>query len=174
MNRTEKQREVETLGDSVGRAESAFLLDFEGLDVAQATDLRAQLRHKEGRLRVVKNRLALRAFADKPLGQIDEAFVGQTMVAYPVGEDIVGIAKVLRDFATEHEVPRFKAGLLDGAEITVEEFESLADMPSREELIARLLYLMQYPVQGLVNALNGVTRNFVVVLEQIRAQRQDE
>lgn len=174
MNRAEKQREVETLGESVGQAESAFLLDFEGLDVGQATELRAQLRDKEGRLRVVKNRLALRAFADKPLGQVDGAFVGQTMVAYPVGEDIVGIAKVLRDFAEEHEVPRFRAGLLEGTEIGADDFEALADTPSRDELVARALHAMQFPIQGLVTALSGVTRNLVVVLEQVRAQKESE
>ena len=174
MNRADKQQQVEQLTESLGQAPTAFLVDFKGLDVARATDLRFKLREREASFRVVKNRLALRAFADGPLAQVEESLAGQTAIAYPHGEDVVGVAKVLRDFAREHEVPTFKAGVIDGEVISAEDFDRLADMPPREELIAKALYLMQYPVTGLVTALSGVLRNFVVVLEQVRQQKESE
>lgn len=174
MNRVEKQQEVEFLTETIGESQSAFLIDFQRLDVARSTDLRVRLREKDGRLRIVKNRLAKRAFSEGTLAQLETSFVGQTAIAWPVGEDIVSVAKVLRDFAKEHEVATVKAGVVDGKVITPEEFQSLADLPSREELLAKALYLMQYPITGFATALNGVLRNFVVVMEAIRQQRESQ
>ncbi len=174
MNRTQKEHEIELLGDTIGQAAHAFLVDFTGLDVARSTDLRTKLRASDGKMRIVKNRLAKRAFADKALAQVEAAFVGQTAIVYPTGEDAVAVAKVLRDFTNEHEVGGVKIGLVDGQLITPEEFQSLADLPSREELIAKVLYLMQYPITGLATALNSILRNFVVVLDAVRHQRDNE
>lgn len=174
MNRTEKQQEIELLGEAIGAGSSAFLLDINRLDVARSTQLRVQLRAKKGRLRIVKNRLAKRAFADGALGQLSDAFRGQTAIAYPEGADVVGVAKVLRDFTKEHDLAAVRAGVVDGRPITAAEFESLADLPSREVLLAKVLYLMMYPITGLATALNGVLRNFVVVLDQVRLQKESQ
>lgn len=174
MNRTEKQQEVEHLTETIGSGQTAFLIDFERLDVARSTDLRVKLREKDGRLRIVKNRLAKRAFADTDLAQLEASFVGQTAIAWTPGDDPVGLAKALRDFAQDNELAPVKAGIVDGKVITTEEFESLADLPSREELVAKALYLMQYPITGLATALNGVLRNFVMVMEQIRQQKESQ
>ncbi len=174
MNQAEKQQEVAVLNETVGQVENAFLVDFKGLDVTQSTDLRIKLREKDGRLRIVKNRLARRALADGALEALEADFVGQTAVAYSLGDDIVGVAKVLRDFAKEHEIAPVKAGMVDGRVITPEEFEVLADLPSREELIAKALYLMKYPITGLATVLNGVLRNFVVVLGAVQQQKESE
>lgn len=169
--RAEKQRQVDVLGEELSRASHAFLVDFRRLDVAGATDLRRRLHDQEASFRVVKNTVALRAVEDLPLGQLESAFVGQTAIAYTEG-DVVALAKALRDFAREFETPTFKAGVVDGQPITAEEFDAIADLPSREELIARALWLMQYPVSGLVTALGGIVRGLVVALEQIRQQKE--
>jgi large subunit ribosomal protein L10 len=174
MNQGEKQQEVAVLNEALGGAANAFLVDFKGLDVGRSTDLRVKLREKEGRLRIVKNRLAKRAFAECTLEALDGDFVGQTAIAYPLGDDVVGVAKVLRDFAQEHEIAPVKAGVVDGRAITPEEFAVLADLPSREELIAKVLYLMMYPITGLATVLNGVLRNFVVVLGAVQQQKESE
>lgn len=174
MNQGEKQEEVKVLGETLGQAANAFLVDFKGLDVARSTDLRIKLREKEGCLRIVKNRLAKRAFADGALGAVEANFAGQTAIAYPLGDDVVGVAKVLRDFAEEHELAPVKAGVVDGQPISPEEFATLADLPSREELIAKTLYLMKYPITGLAATLGGVLRNFVVVLDAVRQQKESE
>jgi large subunit ribosomal protein L10 len=174
MNQAEKQQEVEYLGEAIGQTANAFLVDFTGLNVERSTDLRIKLREKDGRLRIVKNRLAKRAFAEGTLELVEGDFVGQTAIAYPLGEDVVGVAKVLRDFSKEHELAAVKAGVVEGRVITPEEFATLADLPSREELIAKALYLMKYPITGLVTTLNGVLRNVVVVLDAVRQQKESE
>lgn len=174
MNRTEKQQEIELLGETIGAGQSAFLIDFNKVDVARSMQLRVQLRAKNARLRIVKNRLAKRAFADGALGQVADAFRGQTAIAYPQEGDVVGIAKVLRDFNKEHELAAVRAGVVDGRAITAAEFETLAELPSREVLLAKALYLMKYPITGLATALNGVLRNFVVVLDQVRQQKESQ
>lgn len=174
MNRTQKEHEIEYLGETIGQGSHAFLVDFTGLDVARSTDLRTQLRAGDGKMRIVKNRLAKRAFADTALGQAETSFVGQTAIVYPNGDDAVAIAKILRDFSKEHEIGNVKVGLVDGQLITPEEFQSFADLPSRDELVAKVLYLMQYPVTGLVTALNSILRNFVVVLDAVRQERENE
>lgn len=172
MNRTQKEQEIDYLRENVGPSGTAFLVDFQRLDAERSKALRVKLREKDGRLRIVKNRLAKRAFDGAALGELETSFRGQTAIAYPAGEDVVGIAKVLRDFAKEHDLAPVKAGVLDGNPISSQEFESLADLPSREVLLAKALYLMQYPITGFATALNGVLRNFVVVLEQIRQQKE--
>jgi len=174
MNQGEKHEEVTALSETVGQAENAFLVDFNGLDVARSTDLRIKLRAHEGRLRIVKNRLAKRAFAEGTLEALEGNFVGQTAIAYPLGDDVVGVARVLRDFAKEHEIAPVKAGVVDGQVITPEQFAVLADLPSREELIAKVLYLMKYPITGLATVLNGVLRNLVVVLGAVQQQKESE
>lgn len=172
MNRAEKAKEVEALTEDLGQTANAFLLDFKGLDAARSTDLRIRLRERDARLRIVKNRLVRRAFADTPLALLDEALVGQTAIAYTNNDDAVGLAKILRDFTEEHDVATVKTGLVEGQVIDPEEFKRLADLPSRDELIAKALYLMNYPITGLVTVLSGVMKNFVVVLEQIRQQKE--
>ena len=174
MNRTQKEHEVEYLGETIGHGAHAFLVDFAGLDVTRSTDLRTRLRARDGKMRIVKNRLAKLAFAGRALGQAETAFVGQTAIVYPIGDDAVAIAKVLRDFNEEHEVGSVKMGLVDGQLITPEEFQSFADLPSRDELVAKVLYLMQYPITGLATALSSILRNFVVVLDAVRQERENE
>ena len=174
MNRTEKAQEVETLSAAIGGSANAFLIDFTGLDVERSKELRRELRGCDARLRIVKNRLATRAFADSGLADLEDSFVGQTAIAYPAGDDVVAVAKVLRDFAKEHEVAPVKAGLVEGQVIDISEFDALADLPSREALVAKALYLMMYPITGLATALNGVLSGFVIVLEQIRQQKESD
>lgn len=167
----EKIEQVELLQQELSAIPHAILVDFRGLDVEGATDLRRRLRDEQASFKVVKNTIALRAVEELPLGQVSEAFEGQTAIAYTTG-DIVALAKVLREFTKEHETPQFKAGVVDGKPITAEEFNEIARLPGREELIAKALYLMQYPVSGLVTALSGILRGFVVALEQIRQQKE--
>ena len=170
--RAEKTEQIEFLQQELGEVPHAILVDFRGLNVAGATDLRRRLRKEDARFKVVKNTLALRAVADLPLSEVGEAFEGQTAVAYS-SANVVALARVLREFNKEHETPTFKAGVVDGKPISAEEFEQIATLPSREMLLAKALYLMQYPVTGLVTALSGILRSFIVVLDQVRLQKEE-
>ena len=171
ISRAQKIENAETLRQDLAEVPHAFLVDFAGLDVADATDLRRKIREQEASFRVVKNATALRAIEGLPLAKVTEAFVGQTAIAYTAG-DAVGLAKVLREFHKEFETPSFKAGIVDGEPISAEQFDQLAQLPGRDELIGKVLYLMNYPVSGLVTVLSGLLRQAVTVLERIREQKE--
>jgi large subunit ribosomal protein L10 len=168
--RLQKQENAKLLREEIGRAPHAILVDFKGLTVEQSTTLRRKLREGDARFRVVKNTTMLRAVDELPLAELKDVFVGQTALAYTEG-DAVGLAKVLRDFNEEFETAGFKAGIVDGTPISAEDFAALAELPPRDELIAKALYLMNYPITGLVTALNGILSGFVIALDQIREQK---
>jgi len=151
----------------------AILVDFKGLDVANATNLRRKLREDEANFKVVKNSTALLAIEDLPLAEFKDLFVGQTAIAYTDG-DVVSFAKTLREFGEQFETPSFKGGIVDGAPISASEFEQLAKLPPRDELIGKALYLMNYPIQGLATVLGGILAGVVTVLDQIRDKRAQQ
>lgn len=168
----QKEENAKQLREELEQVPHAILVDFKGLNVEWATDLRRKLREGDASFKVVKNSTVLRAVEDLPLAELSDAFVGQTAIAYTEG-DIVSLARVLSEFADDFETPSFKAGVVDGAPITEEEFVQLSKLPPREELIAKALYLMNYPLTGLATALNGIVQGFVMVLEQIRQQKEE-
>jgi large subunit ribosomal protein L10 len=170
--RAQKEENAKQLREELSAAPHAILVDFKGLNVEWATDLRRKLRDGDASFKVVKNSTVLRAVEDLPLAELNEAFVGQTAIAYTAG-DVVSLAKVLSEFAKDFETPSFKAGIVDGAPISAEDFEQLATLPPRDELIAKALYLMNYPLTGLATALNGILQGFVVVLDQIREKKEE-
>jgi len=170
--RVQKEENANQLREELSGVPHAILVDFKGLNVENATDLRRKLRDGNATFKVVKNSTVLRAIEDLPLAELNDAFVGQTAIAY-TSEDVVALAKVLSEFAKDFETPSFKAGIVDGAPISQEQFEQLAKLPPREQLIAKALYLMNYPITGLVTALSGILKGFVVVLDQIRQQKEE-
>ena len=172
ISRAQKEQNVEELRAELAGIQHAILVDFKGLDVAGASDLRRKLRAEEAQFKVVKNSIVERAIGDLPLAELKHLLVGQTAIAYTEG-DVVGLAKTLSEFAKEFETPKFKGGIVDGVPISAEEFEQLAKLPPREELIGKALYLMNYPITGFVTALSGILRSVVTVLDQIR-EKKDE
>lgn len=170
LTKEQKKHAVNELSESVGQASNAFLIDYQGISVPQVTELRKQVRDTNSQYLVVKNRLALIAIKDTPIGGLSDQFAGMTAVAYN-SEDPVALAKALTKFAKDEPAVKFKGALIEGQVVPVEQIDAIAALPSREELIAKLLYLLQSPIQGLVNVLNANIRNLAVVLDQIAKQR---
>lgn len=170
MVRPEKKAIVEELSDKFSQAESLVITDYVGLNVAEMTELRKQLREAGVEYKVVKNTLAKIAADQMELEEIDEYFVGPTAIAFGI-EDVVSPAKVLVNFAEDHEVLDIKAGYLNGEVIDNDEVTSLAEIPSREELLAKAFAGMKAPISGLVNVLQGNMRNLVQVLSQIKEEK---
>ncbi len=170
MNRTEKATSVETLERDLARAGNAILFGFAGLKVPEVTELRRQVRGTQSRYVVVKNTLALRAVKGTPLEQMSEHFEGPTAVAYNASNP-VGLAKVLTAFAKANPNLVFKGALVEGRPITASEIQAIADLPSREELVSKLLFLIQSPLRRLVMVLNGPVRNLAGVMHQIAEQK---
>ena len=170
MNRTEKEQAISELNEGIGNATNAFLLSFKGITVPQVTELRRQVRETGSDYIVVKNTLALIAVKDSPLVALREQFSGETAVAFNK-TDAVMLAKALTKFAKDVPAVTFKGAMLDGQIIPATQIQAIANLPSREELLSKLLYLMQHPIRGLAIVLNANIRNIAVVLDQIAKQR---
>ncbi len=170
MARPEKEAVVKELTDKFSSAKSLVITDYLGLNVAEMTELRSKLREAGVEFKVVKNTLATIAANDVEMEEMTEYFSGPTAIAF--GEDdAVSPAKVLVEFAKDHEVLEVKAGLLNGEIISKEKVESLAEIPSREELLAKAFASMKAPLSGLVNVLQGNIRGLVQVLNQIKEEK---
>jgi large subunit ribosomal protein L10 len=168
--RPEKEAVVKELTDKFSSAKSLVITDYLGLNVAEMTELRSKLREAGVEFKVVKNTLATIAANDVEMEEMTEYFSGPTAIAF--GEDdAVSPAKVLVEFAKDHEVLEIKAGLLNGEIISKEKVESLAEIPSREELLAKAFASMKAPLSGLVNVLQGNIRGLVQVLNQIKEEK---
>ena len=171
MNRDEKAQAISELQSAIGSASNAFLIDFKGVTVPQVTELRRQIRQTNSGYMVVKNTLALIALKDSPIIAMREHFTGPTAVAYNK-TDAVMLAKALTKFAKDVPAVQFKAALLNGQLVPASEIQNIANLPSREELLSKLLYLMQHPIRGLAVVLNANLRNLAVVIDQIAKQKE--
>lgn len=154
-------------------ANGFILAEFKGVTVDAADSFRSDLFQSGSRFRVVKNRLFKVILNDRDIGGLDEVCQGST-AAILLTEDPVGTAKVVKAFEKDNAVFKIKAGYLDGQVLTSADVISLASIPSREVLIAKLLMCMNGPISGFVNVLNGVMRNTVGVLNAIKEQKENE
>ena len=172
MKKDSKQQVVAEMHDKLQRAKAVFLADFRGMNVGKATELRNELRKASVEYKVVKNTLLDLASRDTDKESLQPFFVGPTAVALSY-DDPVSAAKVLSRFAKEQQATfKLKAGVLTGKPITVSDIQALADLPSREVLIAKLLGTMQAPISNFVGVLAAVPGSFVRALDAIRVQKE--
>lgn len=170
MARPDKEAAVAELAEMLSSAKSLVITDYKGLDVASITELRRKMREAGVEYKVVKNTLARLAANNAKVDSINEHLVGPTAIAFGV-EDAVSPAKVLVDFAKDHETLEIKGGALNGEVISLDKVKSLAEIPPRDVLLAQVLAGMKSPISGLVNVLQGNLRGFVQVLNQIKEQK---
>jgi len=168
--RKQKEDEITTLRTELAEAGNAFVVSFQGLTVEKDQQLRRQLREAQLSYRVVKNTLARRALGETPLKDIRDEFAGPTAVAYSK-DDPVSLAKILTKFAKENSHFTFKAGVVEGRVISIKDVDALATMPSREELVSKLMFLLNSQAQRLATALAGTARNLAVVVNEIAKQK---
>ena len=171
MPTLEKVDKVEELTAALSNAKAIYLADFTGLDVAKVTGLRNKLRDAEVGYQVVKNRLAKRAAAKAGISGLDEHLIGPTAIAF-TNEDPIAPAKILQDFADEDDAFSIKLGFMDGQVLSPEEIKALSKLPSREELLGKVLGSVQSPMYGLAGVLNGLLRNLVGVIGAIEEKQK--
>ncbi|HYE76164.1 MAG TPA: 50S ribosomal protein L10 [Blastocatellia bacterium] len=169
--RQQKQEELEELRRELQTTPHALVVGFQGLAVAKDWDLRKQLREANLGYRVVKNTLAQRAVVGTPLEGLSEQFKGSSAIAYSQN-DPVTLAKVLTKFSRENPVFTFKAGVVEGRVISVKDLDAIASLPSKEELISKIMFLVNAQAQRLAVTLNGVARNLAVVLGEVAKQKE--
>ena len=170
MNKQSKEALVAEFAEKIKDAKAAFLADYRGLDVEQANDLRNKLREAGVEYRVVKNTLLRLAAKDTDAACLDEFLSGPTAIAL-ANDDPVAPAKALVEFAKKNEVFELKAGMLEGKLIDAAGIKALSDLPSREELLAKMLGSMSAPATNFVGVLAAVPRSFVQVLAAIKDQK---
>ena len=172
MNRTEKNTSVEELKADFDHVSSAFLMDFRGLKVNDANDLRRQVLKSKGKIRVVKNTLALLATKNSPMKVLADYFKGPTAIAY-THDDAVGLAKVINTAAKDNPNLVLKAGYLDGTLIEAKRISEIANLPSKQQLQGQVVGLLASPFRRLVWVLNGTIQKFLVVLSEISKNRPE-
>ncbi|MFN0123953.1 MAG: 50S ribosomal protein L10 [Blastocatellia bacterium] len=170
-NRALKQTELEFLQKEFAGTDNALLVGFEGLTVEQDGQLRRQVREAQLKYRVVKNTLGRKAVEGTPLAPLGDHFTGMTAVAW-TDDDVVNMAKVLSKFAKDNAKFTFRAGVVEGRAIAVKDIDALASMPSKEELISKMMFLINSGAQRMAVALNGVARNMAVVVNEIAKQKE--
>ncbi|WP_028453036.1 50S ribosomal protein L10 [Chitinilyticum aquatile] len=154
LNLEDKKAVVAEIAAEVAKAQTIVVAEYRGIEVASMTQLRKQARESGVYLRVLKNTLARRAVQDTPFAGLADQMVGP--LVYGFSEDAVAAAKVLHTFAKKDDKIVIKAGSFDGKVMNAAEVAALASIPSREELLSKLLFVMQAPVSGMARALGAL------------------
>ena len=165
VSKAKKAEQVEKLSADLKGVSSAVVATYTKLTVAQDYELRKALRGAGAKYRVVKNTLAERAAKGTKIEEALKNLSGVNSIAYTSG-DPVAMAKALTKYAKDTPEFTFKVGVVEGRVISIKEIEALATMPSKEELMSKLLFLINAPAQRLVTAMNAVGRNLAVVVDQ--------
>ncbi|KGA82170.1 50S ribosomal protein L10 [Lysinibacillus fusiformis] len=157
-----KQGQVQEITEKFQSASSVVVVDYRGLNVAQVTELRKQLREAGVEFKVYKNTLTRRAAEAAGLAGINDVLVGPNAIAFS-NEDVVAPAKIINEFAKKNEALEIKAGIIEGTISSVEDVKALAELPSREGLLSMLLSVLQAPV-----------RNFALATKAVAEQKEEQ
>ncbi|MCR6108873.1 50S ribosomal protein L10 [Bacillus sp. A301a_S52] len=157
-----KSQLVDEITTKLKESQATIVVDYRGLDVAEVTELRKQLREANVDFKVYKNSMVRRATANAELTELDEHLVGPTAIAFS-NDDVIAPAKILNGFAKEHEALELKAGIIEGKVTSLDEIKALAELPSRDGLLSMLLNVMQAPI-----------RNFALATKAVAEQKEEQ
>jgi len=171
LNISQKKEQVERVAKAFSETQISILVDYKGLDVLKMTELRAQLRNEGVTMEVVKNSLLERASKDTDAALLKDFYKGPNAIVLSK-DDPVAPARILVNFVKDNEKLEIKAGAFSGKLLSVAEIEQLAKMPSRDELLGKLVCTLNAVPTSIVNVLSGVPRSFVNVLGAIKDQKE--
>lgn len=166
-----KEAEVAEIQEKIEKSQSVMFLDYRGLNVAEVTELRNKMRAAGVEYKVIKNTMIRRAAEKAGIEGLDNVLEGPTAVAFGYA-DPVAPAKILVDFIEDTKKTNLKGGVLAGKAMSEAEIKNLASLPSKEELIAKMLGSLNAPITGLVMALSGIPRNLVYALNAIKEKKE--
>ena len=172
MNREQKAAAIEEVAGQIQESGAVFAVDYRGISVPQAAELRTRLTEAGARFRVVKNTLTQRAADQAGAESLKEFLVGPTAFTFVVAEegDVALAAKALATFRRQHDVLASKGGVMDGAPLTAEQLEELSRLPARDVLHGQLVGMIASPITGLVRTLNALIAGLAIQLQQIAEQ----
>jgi large subunit ribosomal protein L10 len=171
--REQKQKDLAVLTEQLQNSTSAMVVGFSKLTVSKDQEFRNELRGAGAKYRVVKNTIARRAVKGTPYEDASEHFKGVTALAW-TDSDAVLLSKAVSKFVKENsEVFTFKAGIVDGKVMTFNQVQAIASLPSKEELIAKLLFVLNSPAQRLASVIKAVPQNLAVVVKQIGDKKSE-
>ena len=169
--REQKQKDLNALTEQFRKAQAAMFVGFKNLTVAKDQELRRQLREAGISYEVVKNTLARKAAEGTPFEQAAEHFKGVTAVALSDG-DPVNLSKAISKFTKANpDIFKFKVGVVEGKVVALRDVEAIASLPSKEELISKIMFLINAQAQRLVTVISAVPRNLAIVVKQIGEQK---
>ncbi len=170
--KAQKQKDLEALTEQFKQANAAMLVGFQGMTVQKDQELRKQLREAGVSYGVVKNTLARKAAEGTVLEQASDQFKGVTAVALSQ-QDPVGLSKAIAKFTKANpEIFKFKVGIVEGKVVALRDVEAIASLPSKEELISKIMFLVNAQAQRLAVVTSAVARNLAIVIDQVRAQKE--
>lgn len=173
LERSEKEKIIQELLERLQRSQAVFVVGYHGMDVPTVEELRRSLKKIEGELKVAKNTLMRLALTRAGFSTTDHLLKGQNAFIFSY-RDVVQVAKALADFAKKFPQLEMKGGFLGVKLLTASDIQRLAELPSREELLARVVGGIAAPLVGLLGVLQGVMRNFVWVLKAIEEKKRSE
>lgn len=173
LTKQQKLQQSEGLRSALVGINTLFLMENTGLNVNEINELRSQIRKTDARYKVYKNSVVKLAVEGTELESLVPFLVGPKALAFTDG-DGVALAKVLRDFAKAHPALTFQQAYLDGQLLEAEDAKKIADLPSKEELLTKLVFLLQSPIRRLAVALATPAQKLASVLGQVAATREEE
>ena len=162
---------LEKAENSIKNSKGLFVIDYRGLTVAESQDLRRALREAGSEMKVYKNNIVKLALKNNDLPEIDDILVGTCAYVF-FDADPVAAAKILKDFAKKTKKTEVLGGIGDGVALTADEAKAYAELPSYEELMAQLVYVIASPIRGLATVINGPARGMAVALKAIAEQKE--
>jgi large subunit ribosomal protein L10 len=172
VNKEQKAATVEQVAAQIQESEAVFAVDYRGISVPQAAELREKLNEAGARFRIVKNTLTIRAAEQAGADELKELLEGPTAFTFVAAEtgDVALAAKALAQFRREHELLDFKGGRMGGEPISIEQLQELAKLPGRDALHGQLVGVIASPITGLVRGLNSLIAGLAIQLRQIADQ----
>lgn len=170
VEREKKEKQVKELGNIFKKHDTFYMLDFFNMPVAQTTELRKRMRENSYSFKVIKNRLALRAWMEDFPEELKACFRGPTAIAY-TSDDPIGLARLLKDFSSEYKVLSIKAGLLEGQFLAQEKFGEISSLTSREDLLAKMGFIISFSLIKLLRTWQAPLFSLGSMLSQLKTKK---
>ena len=170
VNREKKVKQIQDLAKVFEQNSTLYLIDYKKISVTKSIELRTQLRENDCSLKVIKNRLALRALTDELPLELKQHFQGPTAIAF-TDENPIILARLLKDFIVQNKILKVKAGLVEGEFLSEGQFPEIANLTSRDDLLSKLGYLIVYPLTQLLKTWQAPFNSFGSMLSQLKSKK---